>query len=194
MKRHPHSFVLVSPTRTYYLQAQSEQDMHDWIQRLNETRETLLGTSTRNSASIPITIPASASSSRQPATVQHSPIANVLTPSPPSTRSIAFQGPVTSESDTDDQAIGDSSGPSGPVNSSPSKVAALYNSKDPQKALLSGYLMKCRSKRRGWRKRWFVLTSERLMYSASHMVSFIYLYPEVLKLTPYLPWLLGYKA
>ena len=148
MKRHPHSFVLVSPTRTYYLQAQSEQDMHDWIQRLNETRETLLGTSTRNSASIPITIPASASSSRQPATVQHSPIANVLTPSPPSTRSIAFQGPVTSESDTDDQAIGDSSGPSGPVNSSPSKVAALYNSKDPQKALLSGYLMKCRSKRR----------------------------------------------
>lgn len=39
------------------------------------------------------------------------------------------------------------------------------------KVVLSGYLMKCGSKRRTWRKRWFVLTEDKLMYSGSHMVS-----------------------
>lgn len=40
---------------------------------------------------------------------------------------------------------------------------------DPNKVILSGYLMK-QGKRRAWRKRWFVLMSGRLMYSRSHMV------------------------
>ncbi|EIM91490.1 PH-domain-containing protein [Stereum hirsutum FP-91666 SS1] len=37
------------------------------------------------------------------------------------------------------------------------------------KAVVSGYVMKCGSKRRNWRKRWFVLNGEKLMYSGSHM-------------------------
>lgn len=37
------------------------------------------------------------------------------------------------------------------------------------KTILTGYLMKCGSKRRNWRKRWFVLTPEKLLYSGSHM-------------------------
>jgi len=45
--------------------------------------------------------------------------------------------------------------------------------KDPSKPVLSGYLMKCASKsgskRRSWKKRWFVLTGQRLYYSGSHM-------------------------
>ena len=32
--------------------------------------------------------------------------------------------------------------------------------------------MKCGSKRRNWRKRWFVLTGEKLVYSGSHMVRY----------------------
>lgn len=40
---------------------------------------------------------------------------------------------------------------------------------DPNKVILSGYLMK-QGKRKTWRKRWFVLTSGMLMYSRSHMV------------------------
>ena len=43
---------------------------------------------------------------------------------------------------------------------------------DPAKVILSGYLMKCGSKRRTWRKRWFVLSGEKLVYSGSHMVCF----------------------
>ena len=39
---------------------------------------------------------------------------------------------------------------------------------DPDKAILSGYLMK-QGKRKNWRKRWFVLFSGRLTYSRSHM-------------------------
>ena len=42
--------------------------------------------------------------------------------------------------------------------------------KDPTKVILSGYLMKCGSKRHNWRKRWFVLSGEKLVYSGSHMV------------------------
>lgn len=40
---------------------------------------------------------------------------------------------------------------------------------DPTKVILSAYLTKM-GKRKNWRKRWFVLTSESLMYSSSHMV------------------------
>jgi hypothetical protein len=40
---------------------------------------------------------------------------------------------------------------------------------DPTKVVLNGYLMKCGSKRRHWRKRWFVLTGEKLFYTGSHM-------------------------
>jgi hypothetical protein len=47
--------------------------------------------------------------------------------------------------------------------------------KDPTKVILSGYLMKCGSKRRTWRKRWFVLTGEKLVYSRSHMVIVLYI-------------------
>jgi pleckstrin homology domain-containing family A member 1/2 len=34
---------------------------------------------------------------------------------------------------------------------------------------MAGYLMKCGSKRRIWRKRWFVLSGTKLVYSGSHM-------------------------
>lgn len=40
---------------------------------------------------------------------------------------------------------------------------------DPNKVVLSGYLMK-QGKRKNWRKRWFVLMSGKLCYSRSHMV------------------------
>ena len=48
-----------------------------------------------------------------------------------------------------------------------------YSPVDPNKVILSAYLMK-RSKGRGrrlWRKRWFYLTSQGLTYAKSHMVS-----------------------
>lgn len=47
-------------------------------------------------------------------------------------------------------------------------VAATSGFEDPNKVILSGYLIK-QGKRRNWRKRWFVLTSSSLVYSRSHM-------------------------
>lgn len=41
---------------------------------------------------------------------------------------------------------------------------------DPHRVILAGYLMK-QGKRKNWRKRWFSLSSEKLVYSRSHMVS-----------------------
>ncbi|KAL5526003.1 hypothetical protein ACEPAG_7341 [Sanghuangporus baumii] len=174
LKRHPNSLALVSPNRTYYLQANSEQEMQDWVQRVNEARESLLGTSTQNSATVAsIPIPAAASGSRDPNIASQSPGAisgrGAPTPSPPSARSIGFAGPVTSDSESDDQVQGDVSKSYG-TGTSPSKPqAGSTANKDTSKIILSGYLMKSRSKRKGWRKRYFVLTSDTLFYSASHM-------------------------
>ncbi|KAJ9476977.1 Carboxylesterase [Pseudozyma hubeiensis] len=44
-------------------------------------------------------------------------------------------------------------------------------SRDPNKVITQGYLMKQSGRRKVWRKRWFVLTSSRLLYSRSHMDS-----------------------
>jgi hypothetical protein len=40
---------------------------------------------------------------------------------------------------------------------------------NPERVVYSGYLMK-QGKRKNWRKRWFVLTSDKLLYARSHMV------------------------
>ncbi|SCV73571.1 BQ2448_7497 [Microbotryum intermedium] len=53
-----------------------------------------------------------------------------------------------------------------PTAPSPSTPASGFT--DPNKVILSGYLMK-QGKRKTWRKRWFVLMSTRLVYSRSHM-------------------------
>ena len=41
---------------------------------------------------------------------------------------------------------------------------------DPHRIVMCGYLMK-QGKRKTWRKRWFTLTNQKLMYSRSHIVS-----------------------
>jgi hypothetical protein len=50
------------------------------------------------------------------------------------------------------------------------EVAKPVIVRDPNKVIMSGYLMKM-GKRKHWRKRWFVLTSGSLVYTSSHMVS-----------------------
>lgn len=43
--------------------------------------------------------------------------------------------------------------------------------RDPNRVIVQGYLMKQSNRRKTWRKRWFVLTASRLMYTRSHMDS-----------------------
>ncbi|KAK7050851.1 hypothetical protein VNI00_004962 [Paramarasmius palmivorus] len=154
LKRHENAFGLVSPVRTFYLQAKTPKEVQEWVQAIEEARQ---AQSSPNTGSSPIPIP------KTDRSTSHAP---PLTPSPPS------QIPYVTSSDSEDaspsgqQAHSPSSHPA----SSPSKVPTTASAvKDSSKTVLSGYLMKCGSKRRNWRKRWFVLTGEKLMYFASHM-------------------------
>lgn len=51
-----------------------------------------------------------------------------------------------------------------PQNAAPSELL-----RDPNRVITQGYLMKQSNRRKQWRKRWFVLTASRLMYTRSHM-------------------------
>ncbi|TFK50023.1 PH-domain-containing protein [Heliocybe sulcata] len=162
LKRHSCAFGLVSPTRTYYLEAGSHNDMLAWVKAISEAREALVNTSAKNPlTSAPITIPSS--NTRD---ANHPP----HTPSPPA-QSIHTHGFTSSESE-DASSNPPRSFPTSslnrPISSSPTKGQGIP-ANDPTKPVLSGYLMKCGSKRRNWRKRWFVLSGEQLSYSGSHM-------------------------
>ncbi|KAG6851142.1 hypothetical protein H0H93_001022 [Arthromyces matolae] len=162
LKRHENTFGLVSPARTFYLQAKTSGEVQEWIQAIEDARLALLATTTQNSVSTPIAIPT-------PTRRSTSNLVPAITPSPPSFDPRAYT--VTS-SDSEDAS------PSGhhPLAVSfqqppPSPSRPLgFAPKDPSsKTVLSGYLMKCGSKRRNWRKRWFVLSEDKLIYSGSHM-------------------------
>lgn len=165
LKRHENTFGLISPVRTYYLQAKTPGDMQEWVHAIDEARQTLTATSTQTSVTSPIPIPTSTrqSSSHPPPSI---------TPSPPHVQS-------TTSSDSEDassaaQRTYSSSPRDRPIMPpSPTKPQGL-SPKDSGKVILSGYLMKCGSKRRNWRKRWFVLTGEKLVYSGSHMVRYFH--------------------
>ncbi|EIN10064.1 PH-domain-containing protein [Punctularia strigosozonata HHB-11173 SS5] len=162
LKKHAHSFGLVSPTRTFYLHADSSQEMQGWVTAINHAKENLDTTSTQNSggSSSPINIPTRKSSGQGPtatSSTSHSPLSHAIT-----------------TSDSDDaygsapNSYSASSPPRTSLQTSPSKHQTNHPA-DPGKMVLSGYLMKMGAQRRKWRKRWFVLTGEFLTYSGSHM-------------------------
>jgi hypothetical protein len=165
LKKHANTFGLVSPVRTFYLQANSQKEVQEWVKAIQDAREALMATSTVNSVPTPpIPIPGAHARS---GSFQAAP----ATPSPASHPS--FMQNVTS-SDSEDgspsaaRAYSTSPQTRPSIASSPSKVLHLPG-KESSKILISGYLMKCGQKRNSWRKRWFVLDGERLIYSGSHM-------------------------
>jgi len=157
LKRHDNTFGLISPIRTFYLQAATPQEVQNWVTVIEDAKHTLLATSTVNSVSTPIPIP-HASGSRGPFPPSSSPLAHSFSPQ------------TFASSDSED-AISTIQRTQPATSSSKQGLSQtpLKSLKDPIKVILSGYLMKCGSKRRNWRKRWFVLTSENLVYCGSHM-------------------------
>lgn len=166
LKKHDNTFGLISPVRTFYLQAKTSTEVQEWVRAIEEARQTLTATSTQNSVSSPIPIPTPTRRSSS-----HAPLP--ITPSPPS--HIAHVQSITS-SDSEDasptaqRTYSVSSQDRPIVPPSPTRAQGAATTRDSAKIILSGYLMKCGSKRRNWRKRWFVLTGEKLVYSGSHMV------------------------
>ncbi|KAJ4477403.1 pleckstrin-like protein [Lentinula aciculospora] len=164
LKKHENAFGLVSPVRTFYLQAKTSAEVQEWVSAIEEARQALHSSSTQNPSSAPIPIPRGSNHPSAPPPI---------TPSPPS-----FVSHNATSSDSEDaspsgqpgQRTYSTSSQTRPVvSSSPSKSQPSATSKDPSKVVISGYLMKCGSKRRNWRKRWFVMSGEKLVYSASHM-------------------------
>jgi len=165
LKKHENTFGLVSAVRTFYLQAKTSDEVQDWVKAIEEARQ-ILATSTQQSASVPIPIPRTGGRSNHPPPI---------TPSPPSLSHPSHSQNITSSDSEDASPSGrrtySMSSQNPPTfSASPSKAqTAVSAAKDPAKTILSGYLMKCGSKRHNWRKRWFVLSGERLLYSGSHM-------------------------
>ncbi|KAG6862509.1 hypothetical protein C0995_000057 [Termitomyces sp. Mi166 len=166
LKRHENTFGLVSPIRTFYLQAQTPGEVQEWVQAIEDARLALTGTSTQNSASTPIAIPT-------PTRRSPSNLVPPIIPSPPTNNARAYN--VTSSDSEESSSVQrvfsvspqDRQHQHPPL--SPSKPQGAIPKDPPSKIVLSGYLMKCGSKRRNWRKRWFVLSGEKLVYSGSHM-------------------------
>ncbi|KAJ2964721.1 hypothetical protein NUW54_g14226 [Trametes sanguinea] len=74
LKKHQNTFGIVSPIRTFYLQAETQAEMQDWVRAINEAKTQLLSTSTRNSvSSAPIPIPNTPSTARGPFRLSSSP-------------------------------------------------------------------------------------------------------------------------
>lgn len=168
LKKHTYTFGIVSAVRTYYLQAQSPEEVQGWVRAIQDARDALMLSSTTSLAAAPIPIPrAPTLSDRQV----------MLTPSPPR----AMHAYNVTSSDSEDGSLHAqrvlSSSPqrhnatttTGNASSSPGRSQVPKDG--GSKVVLSGYLMKCGSKRHNWRKRWFTLSSDKLVYSGSHMVS-----------------------
>ncbi|TBU50364.1 PH-domain-containing protein [Dichomitus squalens] len=153
LKKHQNTFGLVSPTRTFYLQAENPQEVREWVSAINDTRVQLLSTSTRNSVTSPIPIPTT-----------------------PTTATAAFHYTGISSSPSHSHHLhqltssdSDDASPNSKPNSATQPVTLAGESVSPSKPVLSGYLMKCGSRRHNWHKRWFVLSGEKLIYCRSHM-------------------------
>ncbi|KAG8967772.1 hypothetical protein FRC03_009321 [Tulasnella sp. 419] len=162
LKRHAHAFGLVTPSRTYYCQASSPQEVDDWVKALNEARSRLKDPA--SPASPTTTGPVTAAASPTPAINVTSPKTPVTVAQNPPSSPIYHQATSSDSEDPDAPPISPLT-----VTFGTSPVQNAAGDADRKKPILQGYLMKCGSKRRNWRKRWFVLTQDRLIYAKSHM-------------------------
>ena len=158
LKRRGNTFGVVTATRTYYLQAESQQDARAWVDAIRGAREAQLATAAAApgaSSSPPIPIPG------------HSSLA-AITPSPPS-RMILHAVTSSESEDASPNARMFAAAPSSTAGAVPSSPR-IGGPPDTSKVVMTGYITKM-GKRRNWRKRWFTLNGEMLMYAGSHMVS-----------------------
>ncbi|KAJ1307368.1 hypothetical protein OPQ81_001473 [Rhizoctonia solani] len=153
LKKHPNTFAVVTPARTYYLQAESAAECESWVHAMNDARIQLkeLGADTP----VPQTPPGSSPNIMIP------PVTQSPTQAPHATSIAPHQAPgsplqhTMSSSDSEPEGDIDGTAPQPPI--------------DPKQIVLQGYLMKCGSHMKNWRKRYFVLTPETLKYGKSHM-------------------------
>ncbi|KAF8688909.1 PH domain, partial [Rhizoctonia solani] len=149
LKRHSNTFAVVTPARTYYLQAENAAECESWVHAMNDARVRLkeMGMETPVPQTPPsgpaITIP----------TVTQSP-----TQAPHASSSVPHQVPASPLQHTMSSS-----------DSEPEDEGVALQPVDPKQIVLQGYLMKCGTHMKNWRKRYFILTPETLKYGKSHM-------------------------
>ncbi|KAJ1030470.1 hypothetical protein NDA16_001379 [Ustilago loliicola] len=95
-------------------------------------------------------------------------VADQAMPLPALGSSQSSQHPPSLQLQTHAQQLASQGQPS-PLSISPLPHGGSDLIRDPNKVITQGYLMKQSGRRKVWRKRWFVLTPSRLLYSRSHM-------------------------
>lgn len=163
LKRRENTFGVVTATRTYYLQAESQQDARAWVDAIRGAREAQLAAAAAApgaSSSPPIPIPGHSSLAA----------AAAITPSPPSRMLHAVTSSESEDASPNPQRMFAAPPPSSSVAGGAPSSPRIGGPPDASKVVMSGYITKM-GKRRNWRKRWFMLNGEMLMYAGSHMVS-----------------------
>ncbi|KAG8890781.1 hypothetical protein FRB98_004826 [Tulasnella sp. 332] len=189
LKRHDYTFGIVIPSRTYYIQAGSAAEVDSWVRAISDARAKL-------AANTATTAPATADGKKHipPAiNVQRSSAMDIqgalITAKTPPPQAVAHSQMSASpsspsnlnyhltSSDSDDHDAADFYAAISTPSASPNlgnatggpMIQFAAENRDPKKVILQGYLMKCGSQRKRWRKRWLVLTPEQLVYAKSHM-------------------------
>lgn len=153
LKKHSNTFAIVTPTRTFYIQAENSADCEAWVRSFNDARIRLkeLGAETP----VPTTPPASTIAIPARGTAPHTPAQ--ANPGTSNTAHVVPSSPLQhTMSSSDSEPEGDLDGVS------PNPI-------DPKQIILQGYLMKCGAHMKNWRKRYFILSPETLKYGKSHM-------------------------
>ncbi|KAG9098485.1 hypothetical protein FS749_003714 [Ceratobasidium sp. UAMH 11750] len=149
LKKHTNTLAIVTPGRTFYVQAETLTECDAWVRALNEARLRLKETGTET----PVPLPGAPNP-----TISASPIASGQTP--PAASTMAYATPSSplqhTMSSSDSEGEGDMDG------ATPTPI-------DPKQIVLQGYLMKCGTHMKNWHKRYFILTPETLKYGKSHM-------------------------
>ena len=161
LKRRENTFGVVTATRTYYLQAESQEDARAWVVAIREAKEAQLASTTTAAAAAPVS-----TTSTMPIPIPGRPRIPAITPSPPSRALNPITSSESDEASPNTQRILALSSSLG----MPPSVSPRIGGPDTSKVVMSGYITKM-GKRRNWRKRWFLLNGEMLMYAGSHMVS-----------------------
>lgn len=156
LKRRENTFGVVTATRTYYLQAESQEDARAWVAAIREAKEAQLASTTS-------TAPVSTTSTL-PIPIPGRPRIPGITPSPPSRGLHPITSSESEEGSPNTQRVVTLSSSLG----MPPSTSPRIGGPDASKVVMSGYITKM-GKRRNWRKRWFLLNGEMLMYASSHM-------------------------
>jgi len=144
MKRVDFVICIMAPERTWYFRACDQQDMTAWLDALALARGKV-----SEDAAVPSNVQDTSAAALLPPPI--------VEPTPVSAHAVSSSD---DENDADEE----------PVHWAPhDTMQTTPLPEDGSRIIAQGYLLKLGSRRKQWRKRWFVLTFDTLSYARTHM-------------------------